>query len=218
MNFVNQAKRLQSDITLALDQDDLILAGNKFDQLDLLLQQIKTTANEIKLIKLGSQTQIVTRLRKLRNDINILEQPDVSLEDIASLQMKDTGVKEVAPGIDLRTTVVPTEDFIPDSPLYFIRATNEYAIKVQNVVIKGSIKNMQPHYNENAWSPGNFLFTREQLAKKNLHMRHIGSRDTLLSDINAATRREKETRSKQVAHDLLIQLCIAKIESKNIII
>lgn len=230
MNFVNTAKRLQSEITQTLDHDDLAAAGAKYDQLEALFQALKTATSEIKLIKLGSQTQIITRLRKLREDINILDQPTVTLEDIQMLQAKDTGIKEVAPGITLRTTVVPTEDFIPDSPLYYIRSTQEYAVKVQGVVIKGCIKNIQTgsmktadcqtlgctgckwgHANDSSWAPGNFLFTREILAKKNLHMRHIGSRDTLKSDILAATRREKVVRSSQLAHDLLVQLCITKV-------
>lgn len=211
MNFLKYAKRLQSEINNKLDVDDLESAGNKFDHLDALYQALKTATNEIKLIKMGSQTQIISRLRKLREDIEILEQDNISLDDIAILQSKDSCMKEVAPGINLRTTVVATEDFIPDSPLYFIRNTGEYAIKVQGLIIKGVIKNIKSTPSSDSWTPGDFLYTDRPLLKKNMHMRHIGSRDSLKSDIEMATRREKETRAAQLAHDLLIQLCIKVI-------
>ena len=208
-------------------------AANFYDQLDELYQALNKAVREIKLIKIGSQTSIVSKIGKLRDDIEILEQPNCTLDDLHRLQFKERGMREVAPGITVRTIVVPNEDFIPDSPLYYIQSSNEYAVKINGTLIKGNILNINSndtkniacycnhdkckwgHDNDRSWSPGCWLFTRAPLSQKNRYMRHIGSADTLAGDISAATRSEKETRMRQTAHDLLIQLCIDKVDKHN---
>lgn len=233
MNFVNTAKKIQTDVSGLLDQDDLLAAGEKYDQLDELHAALQSAAAEIKLIKMGCKTQIVSRIKALREEVEILEQPNASLEDIQRLQLGDRGLQEVAPGISMRTVTVPSEEFIPDSPLYYIRATGEYAVKIQGCVVRGVLRNIEEnstksvkcrvadcagckwgHDSDAAWSVGNFMYTTRPLSHKNLHMRHIGSRDRLRTEIVNATRCEKESRGRQVAHDLLVQLCINKVDNQ----
>jgi hypothetical protein len=231
MNFVNSSKKIQSKISVFLESNNITAAAQAYDQLEEIYNVLYKVLSEIKLIKLGCRTSLISKIKKLREEIEILEQPSTSLEDIQKLQLKDKGVMEVAPGINLRTLIVPSEEFIPDSPLYYIRLTDEYAIKINGTLIKGKIRDFSKstknimcicnkkdckwgHDAHHTWSTGSWIHTTEPLMKKNQHMRHIGSRSTLLGDIKISTRMEKEIRMRQVAHDLLIQLCIDKVDTK----
>lgn len=234
MDQIQNAKILQSEISELLSQDKLVETTGKFAELDRMFQATKALYQEISLIKQSAQCQIIERLKKIRCDVEILENPNATLEDIQRLQHKDSDVRELAPGISVSTVAVPNEDFVPDTPLYYLRSTGEFAVKISGSVIRGKIGDIDPsgrvamcnhadactkskcswnHQVGDVWSPGNFLYTREPLQKKNLHMRHIGSRTDLKIEIQAATRAEREMRARQTAHDLLIQLCIVKIEA-----
>ncbi len=214
MNFVNSAKKYQYEISHAMHIDDIISGSNAYDKLDDLCQSLIKAVNEIKLIKMHCLSQIISKIKKIRSDMELINQPDITIDELQSLQLKES-IREVAPNISLQVISVPTEEFIPDSPLYYLRASDEYAIKVQGLTIKGNIQNIRTNKVSDGWSASNFLYTKEPLMAKNITMRHIGSRDTLITEIYSATQKEKNLRNKQLAHDLLIGLCIWGIGGAN---
>lgn len=151
---------------------------------------------------------------------------------------------EAAPGIKLPVIHVLSEDFIPSTPLYYIADEKQFAVKINGIIIKGQIGSLyegnkkyikchevhqpnfdyikrcsrwHPQYGEPiGWHPKNFLTISESVTSKNQYMRHIGNRDTLDQDIQTRlTTREKEMRSKQIMHDLLIQLCINRNRNRK---
>lgn len=203
MNLIREAKEIQTEITHLLLKDDISQLSKKYDELDVIYKLLNNLTNDVKLIRINCQTEIISRLKKIRNEVEILEQENLTINEIHQLQNKTHGMKEVAPGIMLPVISVPNDNFIPDSQLYHIDNTDDFAIRINGTIIRGKINNFDKN-----WTPGSWLFTREPLQKKNIHMRHIGSADTLAVDIQSATRIELSQRSAQCAHDLLIQLAI----------
>lgn len=239
MDLVSKAKQLQSEIQVLLRKDDLEQLGKKFDDLDATYRVLNSLLQDIKLVRKNCQTEIVSRLRKIRQEVEILENDYPTAAEIQQLQLRDFATKEIAPGVAIPVVSVASETFIPDTPLYHVRATDEYAVRIAGSLISGRILNYsngpsstkcrkwaacdQPNCPmghptakteagepraEFTWSPGSWLYTDRALAKNNIHMRHIGGRDTLLADIPQATRAEVATRAAQTAHDLLVQLAI----------
>jgi hypothetical protein len=239
MDLIGKAKSLQTDIAKLLRTDDLEQLAKKFDDLDALYRVLNSLVQDIKLIRQNCYTEITSRLKKIRSEVEILDNPAPTAADIQQLQSRDHGTREVAPGIALPVVAVATEDFIPDSPLYYIRSSDEFAVRINGSLIRGRIRDFSSgassvkcrrgascreegcqwgHPTDRTedgrsralvtWSPGSWIYTDRALEKKNLHMRHIGSRNSLLPDIQAATRSEMADRAQQTAHDLLVQLAI----------
>lgn len=239
MDLIGKAKSLQTDIAKLLRTDDLEMLAKKFDDLDAIYRVLNSLVQDIKLIRQNCYTEITSRLKKIRSELEILDNPAPNASDIQQLQSRDHGTKEVAPGIHLPVITVATEDFIPDSPLYYIRSSNDFAIRINGSLIRGRIRDFSsgsssikcrrgascreegcawghpsPQTEDGrpralqTWSPGNWLYTDRALEKNNIHMRHIGSRRTLMPDIYAATRSEISDRAYQTAHDLLVYLAV----------
>jgi len=60
------------------------------------------------------------------------------------------------------------------------------------------------------WQQSEFLYTKDPYNKNNKLMRHIGDRDRLLHDVWVVSPDEQKKRKEQLAHDILVQLCICK--------
>lgn len=239
MDLITRAKTIQSEISQLLRRDDIENLSIKFDDLDAIYRVLNGVMHDLKLIRQNCQTEIMSRLKKIRSEVEILDQPIPTAAEIQQLQSRDHGTKEIAPGIALPVISVPTEDFIPDSPLYYIRSTDEFACRINGTIIQGRIRDFGEgkstvkckqgaaccvpgcawgHPTATTtdgsirtlikWSPGSWIYTDRPLEKKNLHMRHIGSANTLLPDINSVTRGELTDRAHQTAHDLFVQLAI----------
>ena len=56
-----------------------------------------------------------------------------------------------------------------------------------------------------------WIYTKDISNNKNKHIRHIGNKDTLLGDIFRLSTEEFNLRKRQTIHDILVQLCIAKM-------
>jgi hypothetical protein len=229
MEYVDKAKNIQSKILKEFRDENYDKISEHITELDSIYNFVNYLAQEIRLVKLNTKNIIVGELRTLNRDIKILEKKNPSLEEIKLLKLSDFSYKELAPGISLPVMVVPDENYIPSTPLYYIKNTEEFGVKVLDTVISGKIGNFVEttkaiqcpkrsqhdtilckwsHATGNCWIPEHFLYTRDPVNSRNINLRHIGSRDSLLEEIFLATKREKESRVKQTAHDLLVQLCI----------
>lgn len=239
MDLVSKAKQLQSEIQSLLRKDDIEQLGKKFDDLDATYRVLNSLLQDIKLIRKNCHAEIVSRLRKIRTEVEILESDYPTAAEIQQLQLRDHGMREIAPGVQLPVVTVASDVFIPDTPLYYVKNTDEYAVRINGSLISGRVLNISTGQSsikcrrwiacdvagcpnghptgktesgapraEFTWSPGSWLYTSDALSRKNLHMRHIGGRDTLAADIPQATRAETTQRAAQTAHDLLVQLAI----------
>jgi hypothetical protein len=197
-NVIHRSKELAEAVASSLKVDKLLDASNVFKQLQELSAMVKTLAHEVELIKQASQNHFISYLKQLRYDIQILESPKtlVDLEEYNSTE-------EVAKGIRVPYQTVSDLDCIPDTPLYHVKGTDEFAVKINGQIIKGRIHSPD----EQGFKSGNWIYTREPLAAKNKWMRHIGDPKILKEEIEGATREEKRLRLDQLAHDLLICLC-----------
>jgi hypothetical protein len=139
MDLVSKAKALQTDIARLLRADDIEQLAKKFDDLDSIYRVLSSLTQDVKLVRQNCQTEIISRLKKIRCDIEILDNDQPSASDIQQLQSRDHGTKEVAPGVSLPVVTVATEDFIPDTPLYYIRSTDEFACRINGTLIRGQI-------------------------------------------------------------------------------
>lgn len=142
MNYVSQAKTLQTEIARLLRNDDIKQIAEKYDQLDALYREMSGVVQEIKLIRQNCNTEIISRLRKIRCDVEILDNDAPTAAEIQQLQLRDHGTREVAPGISLPVITVPTEDFIPDSQLYYIRSTDEFGVRINGTLIHGCVRDI----------------------------------------------------------------------------
>jgi len=211
--IIQQCLTLSQKIQLDILNDNILDASESFTKLQNIQNLVKTLANEIELTKLASQANIINYLKRLRYDIQILESPLSTIEDIQRLSSDAKSVYgggEIASGITIISHVVPDESFIPDSTIYYISSTGEYALKVNGMLIKGLIKPPD----EKGFKSGNWIYTKEPLNSKNKCMRHIGDPKNLSSEISNSTKKEKDLRCKQLAHDLLINLAIFS-QNKN---
>lgn len=214
------------------DRSDLL---KKWSELDQMLNEAKFMYEQLRLIHQSVRKSVVQKLKRYHNCVTLLEKSDINVQDLRAMQLHP---REVAPGIPLNALEVPTEEFIPDTPLYFIRSTGEWGVKILGEVISGTIGQMMPEGSKKhiecakrhdqksqacsrwhpgeprGWTPAHWMHTQQPLNAKNANMRHIGSRTTLRTDIAKATPNEIAVRKKQLAHDLLIQLAISRLGTK----
>lgn len=194
ISITNAAKRYETMIDKFLTEDKLLEASESYDKLAKLCSIMEQTVRELKLIKNASKKAIISKVIDIED---IIHDEEIS-ED-------NTKTKEID-NIKLHVVEVPTEDFIPKSFLYWIKSEETFAIKLNNLVLKGNVRNFGDKPGD--FNNQNFTYVKSGYCKKNKHFRHIGSKDSLKSDIENATEKEKNDRTFQVMHDLLIQLCI----------
>jgi hypothetical protein len=192
--------------------------------------------------------------------------------------------KLVAPGIYLNVTEVDTIDDIPNTYLYWVKNTRQFACKIQNTVFRGHIGNIytkpritqmqnvhacknkkcdmvrcryyhdpelfdynalnpQPESNpqssdkkseSKSQSPDSkpvnqpiptklpvknfvaseWIYSSEFTTNSNRHMRHVGSRNTLASDLDIMKMEGDESHKKyktQFAHDMLVAIAMERV-------
>jgi uncharacterized protein YdbL (DUF1318 family) len=231
MNFVTRAKKLQNDINAAATDGKFERAADCYEQMQELEGAIEKCLTEIRLMRAAGLQKITDELQVASRDVAFLRSP-ASFDDVYRA-LETTHQREAVPGIELPTVTVATADFVPDTPLYFVRETEEYAVRIAGQLFSGHVRamdtgtaavdcpNRRPHdaakckWNHGeAWNPASFIYTREPLNQKNVHMRHIGDRRRLAAEIESSTRRECAARVDQTMHDILVCLCIASARSK----
>lgn len=221
-NDLDRAKRLQSRILQApLSHDPvqaIVQSALLYDELDRIDARVQYVHAQIKLIRSTMHTHIATNISSTDRVLHALIAPGADIAD---------NMHELAPGISLPAISVRYEELIPDTPLYYILDTREYAVRISNSVFKGhigTIDNEQRYpcrmraahdhtacrhaHDAPTWSVANWLYTAQTLSARNKCMRHFGTRDTLACDIRQSTQSERSMRSAQTMHDVLVKLCM----------
>lgn len=171
----------------------------------------------------SAENMIINKTKDLAKTIRTCNKSIMTKEEIkylSDMEVNDNRT-EVAPGITLPVIHVPDDSYIPNSHLYYNDATGKCGIKILGHLITGEIGEIsekRTHCIDSKltyplWQNAEWLYTRSPINKKNKRMRHLGSRSTLLKDIYVATKHEQIQRNKQLSHDLLVTLCVAKIHN-----
>lgn len=203
-----------------------------YDTLAEITSQVHYLNDQLKLVRNSLRGYITTNIKNIKYDIDIIEDPASSIDDLTQVGNHDGNLREVAPGIQLPVITVKYEDLIPSSPLYYVSSTGRYAVKILDSIISGHIGHIAPSGSKKiyqctlagdhdttrcryshrgdfpTWSYSSWLYTPHALQASNRLMRHIGSRETLLSDIRQSVRSERQTRTDQTMHDILVKLCM----------
>lgn len=232
-----RARQIQSKITSLCPIRDADALEGLWDELSVAVRDAQAIARELKLIKMAVHDTVRDRVTKFRKTIQLIDHDSVSVSDIAKAKEMD---REIAPGISLHAVEVPSEEFVPDSPLYYIRNTGEWGVRIGGTLVSGGIGEIKrggrgndhshipcscnrhgcPKWHIAAgrprdWLQSHWIYTDRSLHSSNAQMRHFGSRRTLRGDILGARDSEIQTRAKQTAHDLLVYLCAEHIRTRS---
>lgn len=236
--LLQKAKTIQNQVLSTGSSEEPLTAleniRKAYDEIVNIVTHVHYVNEQLKLIRNSLHGYISTNIKNLKHDLDILEDPQAGVEDIVNINSNGGNMHEIAPGVLLPVITVKYEDLIPSSPLYYISSTNQYAVKILDSVISGQVgfiaDNTKKIYNCKlnhdhclskcryfhpgeipTWSYSNWIYTPQTLSTLNRRMRHIGSRDTLASDIRQSTKQERDMRSLQTMHDILIKLCMDNI-------
>lgn len=139
--------------------------------------------------------------------------------------------------------VIPVErvaelNHVPDHPVFYVEALDQFAVKIAGVTFRGNIGNIFNGKQSNKpkiktldarahninkfhmdpkkyvkpdirnFSDSSWVYCRGPRVRKNAGMRHIGSRDRLREDLDEVIPSDKEMLRSQLIHDLLVNVCI----------
>lgn len=226
-SILKEAIQIQNQIINHINIDDLDSLISNYQALEKIIYEARETFNQLKLLKNSIKTYIVENVKSIDARLQIIEDRNSDFQD------SETDKAPLVDGVNVPIVSVVSEELLPNYPLYYMESTGEFAIKILDTVFKGVIGNIggttskksyickknhpsnkacqYSHKIGESWRPSNWIYTQIPINAKNLGMRHIGSRDSLVSDIKSSTSKERHTRMRQTMHDLLIQLCITKI-------
>jgi len=138
-----------------------------------------------------------------------------------------------APGLSIWSNIASTITELPDNPIYFIKDSNQFAICINGVLLKGNIGNIldsgtvktrikecscnselcdnyHPKNKDEVrnFTSDSFVYSTGKLTRRNVNMRTIGSRNTLYSDLQQKGIRNYQLFKDQIMHDILVMLVI----------
>jgi hypothetical protein len=163
-------------------------------------------------------------------------------DDWRFVSKSDGPMRGVVPGLPIRVTEVDTPDDVPNMPLYWIRGTQQFAVHIGGVLFAGNVGNIYTSFvgrrtavrdcdREDSkdhnpdcrfyhkpgirnYTTASWLYTDAPLSRRNRNMRHVGNRNTLISDLYAMKispkTREMDIRLDQLMHDLLVLMAANK--------
>lgn len=100
-------------------------------------EEVETNEQEVtnnNLINPDKKWSVV--VKKSNNKINVAPPIEKNIINKSNFKLED---KEVAPGLYLKCVVVDCEQQIPQSPLYFVKSTQKFAVPVFNKTLSGNI-------------------------------------------------------------------------------
>lgn len=211
---LNQILKLANDIHLISlnNQNSITISDyiNSIQKLRAYIEQMKSVTQRVESIHKICSEKIQNCTAMDENYVNQKIRCNNMMLGISSIEEKSETSKCIAPCIKTDVTIVKDIDMIPNTGLYW--ANDEFAIRINNILIKGNVgdiyvdKNMQCKkinncilgsncknnnctYYHNDDKIRNFLnsswnYTPDIIKKNNMNMRHIGDRNRLHLDIS----------------------------------
>ena len=119
--------------------DDIDSMINIYKLLYNLDETYKKTYNLISSIKKNSTLLLLDKLKEFRRKVDILSDNSADIHEIESLENSHCNYENVAPGIDLNVIHVPSKDYIPKTPLYYLRDKKQFAVNISGKIISGNV-------------------------------------------------------------------------------
>lgn len=200
------------------------------------LRAIEKSSEVDDLSKIYSNIKGVRRLLARMNIVvSTLQHETDKIENKIKNKIANTGIPDIPTDTKITTKSVETEDEVPDSSLYFVRSTREFALRVNGVLIHGNIGEIYENSARPAqrtkycrvgilcqdskcefYHPGrgevrNFvnsqwLYTSDKLKGANKLMSHVGSRSQLARDLERIKKQDVRDAHDRAIHSLLVFL------------
>lgn len=139
----------------------------------------------------------------------------------------DDSRRDIVPNVKINVNIVNTIEQIPNINLYWIANLQQFAIRINDVIIRGNLGNI---YNKSPIAVNNcnhpnctnkkckfyhdpliytnsnhirnftnssWMYTHDIISKKNTYMRHIGNRNTLKIDMDKLKSTKKQIRNNE---------------------
>lgn len=229
------------DDLVAVARDTSSLLRRKIDSVALGELKAKTIQLQALCLYLKNTYEFVNtiyedcraRIEDALSDISYPQSLPSTIRDFATKPHEQKLISEIA----LPVEHVKYIDMIPDTPLYYVEQDKCFAIKINGLVIRGNLGEISDNptksvacrsharhpadqcdfYHEGDlrnFKTFSWVYTADELDKKNKNMRHIGNKKTLLFDINRLAMpdllNEYKLREAQLMHDMLILATLRK--------
>jgi hypothetical protein len=229
IGYIMKELGVQQKIVDHLSVNELDDAIKSYETLEGIKADLETRLSNLNMIMDVSKNHITDYANVYSKTMNAIKsiyvEGNTEAVDYSDLyDISDTTHYKVAPGVSIQAISVNSLKDIPSTPLYYVKHTQEFAVKINNVCVSGNIQQIQtansaPHRslytsNDTVWKNSNFAYSQGPITNKNKYMRHIGNRDTLKFDVIASDASERSIRKKQTIHDMLICLCMDDIVSE----
>jgi hypothetical protein len=144
--YLDCADKIHSEIVLNHHIHRTRHVKNSLYELESFIKQIQSVSCRI--------AQIYNSCKSVYNENAVVYRAPISLQPVDALLEKDNWVDlirksrnighniRLAPNISVRAFTVDNIDGIPNSPLYWVKSLNQFAIRVNGVVFRGNIGNI----------------------------------------------------------------------------
>lgn len=228
-DLANMARETGGMLKRRMDSIALGELKTKTIQLQALALYLKNTYEFVNAIYEDCRVRIEDALSELSH-------PQTLPSAIRDFATKPHECK-ISDEISLPIESVKYVDMIPDSPLYYVEKDKCFAVKINGIVIRGNLgivadnppksvpcRSSARHpadqctfyhdEDQRNFKTFSWVYTADEIDKKNKNMRHIGNKETLLYDINRLTMpdllNEYKLRESQMMHDMLILMTLRK--------
>lgn len=249
MDFsLNQILEIANDIHRQVfnEENSITISNyiNSIHQLQAYTEQIKSIVHRIETIHrvcLDKMKKHVNKIKIDEKNINIIGTHEWKKNAIkCTTGRNDNELKienhyscpsvyvntniNIAPNINTEAKVVKNSDMIPNTRLYWVDDTKQFAIRINDVLIIGNLGNIfiknEVLYNVVCCRDGSkctddkckylhssetrnytnfsWVYSPHLITKKNKYIRHIGDRRTLNHDIERMKKRDKESVNEEL--------------------
>jgi hypothetical protein len=222
---INEAKILNENLksissAFILNPADIII---QYENLKNMVTFLKKQYLATELILNETTNNVERYAREYKNILNVVENDDTANLKILNtyiqqnVKLHDTkdnnkyDIVELAPKIPIQCVLINNSSLVPETPLYYIKNTNEFVINIAGTILRGNIRELLPPKIKSTTisqlKSTNFLYVPHGKGG----VRRVGNRNTLLSEITTMTPKEKIHRKIQTMHDVLIMIAIGSL-------
>lgn len=228
-DLANMARETSGLLKRKMDSIALGDLRAKTIQLQALVLYLKNTYEFVNTIYEDCRVRIEDALSEISHPQTI----PATIRDFATKPHEYKISNEIA----LPVEYVKYMDMIPDTPLYYVEQDKCFAIKINGIIVRGNlgiISDNPPksvpcrssarhpadqcdfYHDEDQrnFKTFSWVYTSDEIDRKNKNMRHIGNKATLLFDIKRLTMPdlmcEYKLRESQMMHDMLVLMTLRK--------
>jgi hypothetical protein len=119
---------------------------------------------------------------------------------------------DLAPSIKVRVIPVKNESLVPETPIYYLEDSKEFAVNIQGTIFKGNIRDILPpkikQTSPDQIKSSSYLYMPNVT---NDNVRKIGNKKNLYNEILSSTSKERMVRKIQCIQDILTCVAISQL-------